>query len=153
MMRILNIVVIAALILAASFVYKIKFESTLQAEQLAKLRGEVRRERDAIATLRAQWARLDNPTRIQGLAGRHLLLKPLVATQIDSLDRTLSLRLTSLGSLTAMAAAALAVTPLNSSSIPPNLRSAEASAHLPPLPTPYHRAGTILQFKPQPAAR
>lgn len=87
MMRILNIVVIAALILAASFVYKIKFESTLQAEQLAKLRGEVRRERDAIATLRAQWARLDNPTRIQGLAERHLLLKPLVATQIDSLDQ------------------------------------------------------------------
>ncbi|HEX2884937.1 NADH:flavin oxidoreductase/NADH oxidase [Vineibacter terrae] len=26
-------------------------------------------------------------------------------------------------------------------------------AQLPPLPTPYHRAGTILQFKPQPAAK
>lgn len=40
----------------------------------------------------------------------------------------------SLGSLTTMAAAGLAVTPLNSSSIPPNLRSAEASEQLPPLP-------------------
>lgn len=40
----------------------------------------------------------------------------------------------SLGSLTAMAAAGLAVTPLNSSSIPLSLRSAEANERLPPLP-------------------
>jgi 2,4-dienoyl-CoA reductase-like NADH-dependent reductase (Old Yellow Enzyme family) len=26
-------------------------------------------------------------------------------------------------------------------------------AEAPPLPTPYHRAGTILPFKPQPAAK
>ena len=43
-MRLLNILVIGALILAASFVYKIKFDSTLQAERVAKLRGELRRE-------------------------------------------------------------------------------------------------------------
>ena len=58
-MRLVNILVIAALILAASFVYKIKFDSTLQAERVAKLRGELRRERNAIAVLRAEWARLD----------------------------------------------------------------------------------------------
>lgn len=40
----------------------------------------------------------------------------------------------SLGSLTAMAAAGFAVTPLNSSSIPAKLQSAEANEHLPPLP-------------------
>jgi hypothetical protein len=43
-------------------VYKIKYESTLQAERVAKLRAEVRREQDAIATLRAEWAKLDRPT-------------------------------------------------------------------------------------------
>ena len=47
--RIFNIVVIGALILAAAYVYRIKFDSTVQAEHLAKLRGEVRRERDRIA--------------------------------------------------------------------------------------------------------
>ena len=47
--RIFNIVVIGALILAAAYVYRIKFASTVQAEHLAKLRGEVRRERDRIA--------------------------------------------------------------------------------------------------------
>ena len=38
MMRLLNICVIAALVLAAAYVYKIKFESTRQAERVAKLR-------------------------------------------------------------------------------------------------------------------
>ena len=86
-MRLLNILVIGALILAASFVYKIKFDSTLQAERVAKLRGELRRERNAIAVLRAEWARLDTPGRIQGLADRHLALQPIRSTQFDSLDR------------------------------------------------------------------
>jgi hypothetical protein len=86
-MRLLNILVIGALILAASFVYKIKFDSTLQAERVAKLRGELRRERNAIAVLRAEWAKLDTPARIRGLADRHLALQPAKATQFDSLDR------------------------------------------------------------------
>jgi hypothetical protein len=86
-MRLLNILVIGALILAASFVYKIKFDSTLQAERVAKLRGELRRERNAIAALRAEWAKLDTPGRIQGLADRHLSLRAIKPTQFDSLDR------------------------------------------------------------------
>ena len=86
-MRLLNIIVIAALILAASIVYKIKFDSTLQAERVAKVAGELRRERNAIATLRAEWAKLDTPGRIQGLADRHLALRPILSTQFDSLDR------------------------------------------------------------------
>ena len=85
-MRLLNIMVIGALILAASFVYKIKFDSALQAERVAKLRGELRRERDAIATLRAEWGKLDTPGRIQALAGRHLLLRPSGPAQFDTLD-------------------------------------------------------------------
>jgi len=85
--RLVNILVIAALILAASFVYKIKFDSTLQAERVAKLRGELRRERNAIAVLRAEWARLDTPGRIQGLAERHLTLQPVKSAQFDKLNR------------------------------------------------------------------
>ena len=85
-MRLLNILVIAALILAASFVYKIKFDSTLQAERVAKLHNEIRKERNAIASLRAEWARLDTPGRIQGLAERHLKLQSAKSTQFDPLD-------------------------------------------------------------------
>lgn len=85
--RLLHIVVLAALVLAAADVYKIKYESTLQAERVAKLRTELRREQDAIANLRAEWARLDRPDRIQELANRHLGLKPLETRQFDTLDR------------------------------------------------------------------
>ena len=85
--RIINLIVVAALVLAAAYVYKIKFESTLQAERVAKLRTEIRRERDAVAALRAEWSQLDTPSRIQGLAERHLSLKPVDATQYDSFDR------------------------------------------------------------------
>ena len=43
-LRALNLVVIGALILAAAYVYRIKFDSTVQAERLAKIsrRGAAR---------------------------------------------------------------------------------------------------------------
>jgi hypothetical protein len=51
------------------------------------MRVDVQRERDAIAALRAEWATLDNPARLQGLARRHLPLRPAEATQYDPLTR------------------------------------------------------------------
>jgi hypothetical protein len=86
MLRLLHLLVVATLVFAAADVYKIKFDSTLQAEKVAKLRAEVRRERDAIAALRATWSELDNPERLQGLAKRHLPLKPVDISQYDALD-------------------------------------------------------------------
>jgi len=84
--RLLNICVLVLLVAAAAFVYEIKFASTLRGERVAKMRGDVQRERDAIAALRADWATLENPARIQGLVRRHLPLLPTEATQFDSLD-------------------------------------------------------------------
>jgi hypothetical protein len=87
MLRLLNIVVVAALIGSAAWVYKIKFEATVQAEGVAKLRGEIRRESEAIATLRAEWAQLDRPDRLQELAQRHLKLRSIDVAQFDDLDK------------------------------------------------------------------
>ena len=84
--RLLHIMVLAGLVLAAADVYKIKYESTLEAERVARLRAELRREQDLIASLRAEWAKLDRPDRIQDLAQRHLSLKQIEATQYDHLD-------------------------------------------------------------------
>jgi cell division protein FtsL len=85
-LRVINIAVICALVLAAAYVYRIKFDSTVQAEHLAKLRSEVRHERDQIAALRAEWGQLDNPARIEALAKRYLKLKPTAPTQFSALD-------------------------------------------------------------------
>ena len=86
MMRLLNICVIVALVVAAAYVYRIKFESTRKAEQVARLRLDIRREHDAIAALRAEWSKLDNPLRIQELARRHLSLRQIDSRQFDQLD-------------------------------------------------------------------
>ena len=57
-MRIIHLLVIGVLVFAAAYVYRIKMESTSRTERVLRL---------------------------QGLAERHLALKPLSATQYDSL--------------------------------------------------------------------
>jgi hypothetical protein len=87
MIRIVHLIVVCAFVAAAVYVYKIKYDATAQAERVAKLRTELKRERDRIAALRADWSAIDNPARIQALAQRHLALRPLEATQFDAIDR------------------------------------------------------------------
>lgn len=84
-MRIIHLLVIGALIFAAAYVYRIKMESTARTERVLRLHAEIREQRDAIAALRAEWSKLDAPLRLQGLAERHLPLKPLNGTQYDQL--------------------------------------------------------------------
>jgi hypothetical protein len=83
--RIIHFLVIGVLVFAAAYVYRIKMESTSRTERVLRLNAEIREQRDAIATLRAEWARLDAPLRLQGLADRHLELKPINASQYDQL--------------------------------------------------------------------
>src|SRR5256885_15388748 len=85
-MRLIHLFVVGMLIFAAAYVYRIKMESTSRVERVQRRHAEIREQRDAIAVLRAEWARLDAPLRLQGLAERHLTLKPLNATQYDSLN-------------------------------------------------------------------
>ena len=80
-----DLLVIAALVFAAAYVYRIKMDSTARTERVLRLHAEIREQRDAIAVLRSEWSKLDSPLRLQGLAERHLALKPLNANQYDAL--------------------------------------------------------------------
>ncbi|ABA04306.1 conserved hypothetical protein [Nitrobacter winogradskyi Nb-255] len=84
-MRIIHFLVVCALVYAASYVYRIKMDSTSRTERVSRLQAQVREQREAIAVLRAEWARLDAPQRLRILAERHLKLKPIEARQFDSL--------------------------------------------------------------------
>jgi cell division protein FtsL len=86
MIRLINVCIIVGLVVAAAYVYRIKFESTRKAEDVARLRLEIRRQHDAIAELRAEWSKLDNPIRIQELAQRHTSLRMIDSHQFDQLD-------------------------------------------------------------------
>ena len=56
------------------------------AETVAGLRLEIKKERDQIGQLRADWAHLTRPERIQDLSDKLLALQPLALTQIVKVD-------------------------------------------------------------------
>ena len=72
-----------ALIGSAVYAYSIKYQTSYRAEQIAKTKLEIKAERDAIAVLRAEWAYMTRPERLQPLADKYLPdLEPLQLTQI-----------------------------------------------------------------------
>jgi cell division protein FtsL len=82
MTRFFNLFLISCLVSAAIGVYSIKYEATLQAEKVAKLRREITQERSALGALRAEWAHLSQPERLEELARKHLDLQPMRVEQI-----------------------------------------------------------------------
>lgn len=86
MFRIANLVMVVALLVTAAVVYQVKYSSTADAERLAHMRQAIRAERDAIAVLRAEWARRTSPLYVQGLVQRHLDLQVLSVDAMSTLD-------------------------------------------------------------------
>jgi hypothetical protein len=89
MTRMINFVLIALMLIGAGVVYDFKYEAERAAAKVAKINRKIDAERDAIATLKAEWSLLNQPKRLQELAERHrgfLELDPLDPTQIGSID-------------------------------------------------------------------
>ncbi len=83
MLRFLNIAAILALIGSAVYAYSIKYQTSYRSEQIAKTKLEIKAEHDAIGVLRAEWAFLTRPERIQQLADRYLPdLQPLTVDKV-----------------------------------------------------------------------
>ncbi|BDV35252.1 cell division protein FtsL [Methylocystis iwaonis] len=83
MLRLLNILAVAALISSAVYAYTIKYQTAYRLEQITKTKLEIKAERDAIAVLRAEWAYMTRPERLQPLADKYLPeLKPLQVSQL-----------------------------------------------------------------------
>jgi cell division protein FtsL len=89
MLRFVHLFSILFLIGAAVAVYKVKYESTYEAQRAAKLRDEIRIERERLSTLKAEWTRLAAPQRIQDLASRHLGMRPLEVARIGDFSNLL----------------------------------------------------------------
>jgi cell division protein FtsL len=86
MVRFLNFVAVVALVGSAIYAYSIKYETIFHAERIVKLKHEIKAEQDEIAMLRAEWAHLTRPERIQSLADKFLDLQPVGLRQIVSAD-------------------------------------------------------------------
>ena len=85
MLRILNVLAIVVLVGSAVYAYSIKYATLYQAERMVKLKHELKNEKDALAVLRAEWAHVANPVRIETLADQHLGGQVMQLSQIATL--------------------------------------------------------------------
>jgi cell division protein FtsL len=86
MWRFLHVFAIGALIASAAYVYSVKYQTIYASEQIVKTRHLIDKERVAINLLRAEYAHLIRPDRLQALADGKLDMKPLELNQIASAD-------------------------------------------------------------------
>ena len=83
MIRVVVVLALASLVGLAALVYKIKYESTALSREIAQISRDIENERDTISALRAQYSALSKPSRLQGLAERHLKhLRPFAVSQL-----------------------------------------------------------------------
>jgi hypothetical protein len=85
MLRILNVLAIVVLVGSAVYAYSIKYATLYQAERMVKMKHELQNEKDALAVLRAEWAHVANPVRIETLADQHLGGQVMQLSQIATL--------------------------------------------------------------------
>jgi hypothetical protein len=89
MLRTLNILLVAIMLIGAGVVYDFKYEAERASAKLAKIAHQIDVERDLTATLKAEWSLLNQPRRLQDLATRYrsyLELDPLDPTQIGTVE-------------------------------------------------------------------
>jgi hypothetical protein len=82
MLRYLNVISVAALVGPAIFAYSIKYETMRYSAEIVKLQHSIEREHDRMGMLRAEWAHLIRPGRVQALADRHLEMQAVGVDQV-----------------------------------------------------------------------
>lgn len=85
MLRTLDIILIVVMTAVAAVTYTIKHQAELKLEEVRKLEAEIKLERDTIDLLRADWALLTQPSRLQKLIAAYqseLQLVPTESTQL-----------------------------------------------------------------------
>ena len=86
MWRFLHLLAIGAVVASAAYVYTVKYQTIYAAEQIVKTQHLIAKEKDAINVLRAEYAHLTRPERLQALADKELQMQPLALNQIVKAD-------------------------------------------------------------------
>jgi len=85
MLRTLDIILIVIMTAVAAVTYTIKHQAELKLEEVRKLEAEIKLERDTIDLLKADWALVTQPARLQKLIAAYqgeLQLVPTESTQL-----------------------------------------------------------------------
>lgn len=85
MIRTFDVILIAAMAGAAAVTYQIKHHAENKQEEVQRLENEIRLEQDTIELLKADWALLTQPNRLERLTrvyAAELKLQPTAPTQL-----------------------------------------------------------------------
>jgi hypothetical protein len=88
MARILNLVLMAAMIIGAIVTYDMKHKAEMAADNVARLQAEVTKERERITLLNAEWSMLTQPARLQSVVEKYadyFQLQPFAPDQIATI--------------------------------------------------------------------
>ncbi len=86
MIRIGPLLWLALVALASVGTFELKYRVQAQEQELTRLDRQIQHDRDDIQVLRAEWAHLNDPSRLSDLARRHLDLAPVAGLQIVRFD-------------------------------------------------------------------
>ena len=86
MIRILNLLLLVGAVGLSIGLYDVKYRAQRAERQADKLERQIASEKEAIKVLRAEWAHLNEPDRLQALAKRYTDLRPVSPGQIGKFE-------------------------------------------------------------------
>ncbi|MEN0002078.1 MAG: hypothetical protein AAF940_14445 [Pseudomonadota bacterium] len=89
MLRLMNIALVAVVVAMATWTYQIKHRADEKLAEIRQLERAIERERETIELLRADWAYLSDPSRLQSLVqtyAEELALEPTRTDQLITLS-------------------------------------------------------------------
>ncbi len=85
MLRTLDLILVGVMTAAAAVTYTIKHHAELKLEEVHRLEAEIKLEKDTIDLLKADWALLSQPNRLERLVNNYngeLQLQPTASTSL-----------------------------------------------------------------------
>ena len=90
LLNILNVLLVAGLVGLVAMLY-VREHATRQAERnIRKMQAQIAREEETLRLLEVEWAMLNNPARLQKLAGKYLKLAPPDVAMLKPTDAALA---------------------------------------------------------------
>ncbi|NIJ40994.1 cell division protein FtsL [Parvibaculum indicum] len=86
MIRILNLLLLVGVVALSIGLYDVKYRAQQAEREADRLDRQIAREQEAIKVLRAEWAHLNEPDRLQALAKRYTGLRPVSPGQIGRFE-------------------------------------------------------------------
>jgi cell division protein FtsL len=93
MIRLTTILWLAVVACTGVGMFKVKYQVQELEEALARVKKEIVADQDAIHVLNAEWAFLNQPTRLADLAQKFLQLQPIATAQLAQMSRIETLRM------------------------------------------------------------